>query len=341
MPENNLGLKDEEFWTDPYRTRAEIETPIMKKGAEAMLLGAPAQVPMDAHDTLPVVVIRAATLKTMAKLGLRRNALVTAINLDSNVAYAELAMNQDVGKLPPIDPDAPLEGMGGEAYEFDLREILRIPWKTSEYLVAFIVRDQITNRARVKIVNTLGGYKDGEVEKFIDEYKKTARPVFKAYPPPGDPFPNYRQQKNSVGIPKEEGFEIQVERVNVIRKPGSYIMRGSFRLPIKENQIVPPPPEIPGETVPAKPVTALVPINLVLTGSKIAAPFVWRITVPSYEPVERSDSKLVATGYFAVDLSQLGPVNSIAQTMFIYGFSGEAMVGPIPMAFIDQASLED
>ena len=42
MIEDKFGLKDEEYWTDPWRTRNAVQRPLMLKNREALVLGTPA-----------------------------------------------------------------------------------------------------------------------------------------------------------------------------------------------------------------------------------------------------------------------------------------------------------
>ena len=73
---------------------------------------------------------------------------------------------------------------------------------------------------------------------------------------------------------------------------------------------------------------------MVLTGSDIAAPYVFALRVPSYEPVTHEGELATATGYFALDLQKLGNLDALDQTYFIYAFSGEVVTGAVPMALV-------
>jgi len=83
-----------------------------------------------------------------------------------------------------------------------------------------------------------------------------------------------------------------------------------------------------------KPHTAIVPITLVLTGSDRPAPVVLPLKLPSYDPVDRNADSAIVSGYFAIDLCKLSDIAAIEQTVFIYAFSGEVMVGPVPIALV-------
>ena len=59
---DEFGLRDEEYWTDPWRTRSEIQRPLIRRGLESFIIGAPQVVSLDRYTTfLTTVAERAAS----------------------------------------------------------------------------------------------------------------------------------------------------------------------------------------------------------------------------------------------------------------------------------------
>jgi hypothetical protein len=362
MSQEKLGLEDEEFWSQPFKTKDAIENRLIKKKTEALIVGAPSKVLINTRETFPVVALQVAFLKNLAKMDLRKTAIVTAVELNSNRVHAGMALRQDMD-LPPADGEMPEGWMGGEGYLIDLRERLQLPWKPGDYIVTLLMLDQASERLRTRLVDT-SGFEDPEVARFIEEHRKKAG-LSLVWPEPGDPLPSYKQEKESPPIPSERvkfkedeeepeideeemesgkkrerkpGMALSVPRVSVIDENTRCILSGSFRLPVKEQELL-PQDKAPKPAKPAP--VALMPITLVLTGTEQVTPTVLRLIVPSYDPIDKTiRGPLMVTGHFTIDLCTLAPVAKVPQTFFIYAFSGEIMAGPAPMAFISKSSLE-
>lgn len=344
MTQGQLGLSDEEFWTDPFKTRDDIEDKLLDEESEGFILDAPTHVPLAERDTFPVVLLRVSSLQNMRELVFRRCGLVVAIDITNNYTYANKAIQprpNEPRPRPPSSAGPPPQGFGGEAFCIDIRKSLDLPWKPREYIVTVILRDQVSNQVLVKLVDTGSGYQDPEVASFIEEHRKKTGPP-PMWPEPGDPLPGYEKQPSSPAIPEEPGVVLSVERVTIIKEGISCVLHGSFRLPVESAQIVQPSPQqsTAGESEQSKPVpSAIVPITLVLTGSVVATPFIWRLMVPSFDPISEKEETKEVTGYFAIDLCTLGTLTGLHQTYFIYAFSREVMTGPVPMAFISEDQL--
>lgn len=362
MSQEKLGLSDEEFWTQPFKTKSDIEKRLMQKKTEALVVGAPEKVLINAHKTFPVVALRVAFLKNTALKDFRKTAIITAVELSTNRVYAGMALRQDVDS-PPADGEMPEGWMGGEGYSIDLRDRLQLPWKPGEYIVTLLMLDQASKRLRTRLVDT-SGYEDPEVARFIEEHRKKTG-VSSVWPEPGDPLPSYKREKGSPPVPSERvkfkadeeepeideeeiesgkkrerkpGIAISVARVSVIEDNAQCVLSGSFRIPLKEYEIK-TPDSAPKSAKPSP--TAIVPISLVLTGTGKTTPTVLRLMVPSFEPIDKTiRGPVMATGHFTLDLCKLTPAVTTPQTLFIYAFSGEVMSGPVPMAFVSKSSLE-
>jgi hypothetical protein len=336
----DLGLTDEDFWKEPFRTRAEIEGKLLDAGQEAFVIGAPRVVSLKDRESLPVVVERTATLDHMARLPFRPHAVLTAVDLKTNTVYAYMAIVKNV-KEPKRYDGPPLEGMGGEAFVINARQQLNLPWTPGRLLLGLVMRDQVSNRVRVDLRK--GGYADPAVAEYLEAREKDIEP-----PPvspaaaisPLDmkgrdlakqpPLPCYSRWSGSPGIPAAPGIALAVDRVVPITANTACVLRGSFRLPVQDRDKV-KHAQAQTQEVFDRP-TAVVGITLLLTGSDSAVPVLVAIKVPSYDPVEAETAEV--TGFFTLDLANLGNLTGMEQTYFIYALSGETMAGPFPMALV-------
>lgn len=336
----DLGLADEDYWKDPFRTRAEIEGKLLDAGREALLIGAPRVVSLQERETLPVVVERVAGLDRMARLPFRPHAVLTAVDLKADTVYAYMAIVKNV-KEPKRYDGPPLEGMGGEAFVINARKQLDLPWTPGPLLLGIVMRDQVSNRVRVELKK--GGYADPAVAEYKDAREKEIEPppVFPAAalsplemkgrdPAKQPPLPCYSRWSGSPEVPAAPGIALAVDRVVPLTAKTACVLRGSFRLPVRDRD------KVKGATGGARDAhdrpTAVLGITLLLTGSDLAAPVLVPLKVPSYDPLPAD--KAEATGFFTVDLAQLGNLGEMEQTWFIYALSGEIMAGPVPMALV-------
>jgi hypothetical protein len=228
------------------------------------------------------------------------------------------------------DPTAML----GEGHTFDLAALLRLPAARREYLVTAILLDKVSNRSRMKVVES-GGYQDPAVDGFLRERLAGRLPLPEVMPAEAEPLPSYRPADESPPIPESPGLVLSIPRVSALAPDEPCIVRGSFRLPVLSHQKVKPPEPEKGRPPPPPPEDkARIPISLLLTGSVDHAPKVLKLVAPCYEPLVESEGKAFATGHFAFDLYKAPDLSISPQTYFIYGFAGEAMAGPVPAAFV-------
>jgi hypothetical protein len=340
MPQETIdfGVTNDEYWTDPFKSQIDIETNLLRAKKEVLAIGVPSTVPIQTHDSLPVAVLRTATMANVAKLRFRENAVLTAMDVTENKLYAYMAIVSDDLAPPPYDGPPP-EGMTSETFMIDARKQLDLPWTVgTEYIVSVIMRDKSSNRARVKLEK--GGYEDPAVLTYLRE--RDRRPVtLSITPPPApsmtDPFakeivtlPDYKDRTDSPAIPEAPGIALSPDRVVDLRRQSGCVVRGSFRLPIASRYVV----QRPAGAVPdgANLHTALVPISLLVIGSDSVVPKVFPLVVPTYDPVSANGG--IVTGYFALDLRASMGFVPTEETFFIYALSGDIQSGPFPMAIV-------
>ena len=140
---------------------------------------------------------------------------------------------------------------------------------------------------------------DPVIARHREERRREAPPAA-ILPVQGDPLPSYEPREGSPPLPKAPGIRLAAPRLTVLGgKRPSCVLRGRFRLPVRDVDRVDRPGGArlpPGAERLATRPTAVVPISLLLIGSVSVAPLVWRLGVPTFEPI--GDGGL-ATGFSA------------------------------------------
>src|SRR5437763_3030840 len=109
--ENVFGISDEEFWSDPWRTRKAVQRPLLQKNQDGLLLGTPCTVALNQHSTFPAALIRVAGPATLGKIPSRPSMVITAFDLGTNELRAQLALS-DTRRLRANS--APVKSAGGK-----------------------------------------------------------------------------------------------------------------------------------------------------------------------------------------------------------------------------------
>ncbi len=347
MFEDQFGLADEEYWIDPWRTRKELQRPFMRRGQEALIIGAPSTVAISEHRRFPVAVLRTRKLADPNCLDLQRTAIITAMDLDTDALTAAPAFLPT--RRPPRSPKPPSKNgspaapdpnaMTSEGHTLDLAQRLRLPTRRANYLITLILQDRTSNRCRMKVVES-AIYQDPAVDEFLQRYQATSLKPPPVHPPPATPpspdahphpLPDYTRRRDSPDLPDKPGLRLSAKRVIPIERKTRCPLLASFRLPVQPHHIAQQPTTGSDSDAPE---TAVVPISLLLTGSVRVAPCLLRLAVPSYEPLETQNGISMATGYFALDLCRMLDLVSTPQTHFLYAFAGESMTGPTTFALV-------
>ena len=340
MIEDRFGLNNDEYWSDPWRKRRLVQRPFMQKGEEGLLLGTPGVVALNEHADFPAAIIRVCKLTTVARVPSRSSLIITAMDLDTWTLRAQLALpagGRATRRAPLGEPardsfSGDDSAMISEGHTVNLAAHLGLPASRRSYLVNAILLDQVSNRSRMKVVES-AGFEDAEVDVFLREFLASRAKPLPVFPAVGDPVPDYGSQKSSPEVPDETGLTLIAARVSAFSPGERCIVRGSFRLPILAQHRIKigddwhPPIAIPEEV-------ARVPISLLVTGSVDAQPQVFRLVVPCYEPLMEREGETLAVGQFAIDLCALPGVRISPQTYFLYGFAGEVMTPAVPAAFV-------
>jgi hypothetical protein len=314
-----LNLPDDAYWNAPTSTLRDVFDRLSSEQLNGVLLGAPAHVSLDAHESLPLVAYRGGTFADCRALPFSLHAIVVGVHLERNKVF--LANAVELEDVSGFASDSPLpDGYTASPFVIDARQRLSLAWQPGSYVFSIIMRDRISNRVKVDLGKSSQGYHDEAVDEFIARHRKRQPPP-PVYPPldTRHELPSYHRTPESPQIPAKNGVAVKIDRVLLLNSETRWIVRGAFRLPALPNGIT--------------------RITLVGIGAEYGR---WSLetNVPSYEALEHGIDGAIATGYFSFDLMQEAQIrSSAAQTYFIYAFSGETVSGPIPSALVPEAWL--
>jgi hypothetical protein len=334
MGQGIYKLEDSEFWSEPWRTRKEIERPIFASRKSALLFDAPKRVAVDVRKTLPVLVSRVGRTADERAASLRDFAILVASDLDSGRGFAAQAVEPPVRSYEKPEPgEVSPTAMAAIAFGLDARQRLDLPWRKSRLSLSLIVREQLADALSVELGSSPGAFQDPEVEKHrLAEQMKAPFPA--VHPRPSESIPAYGRVEGAPQVPEEPGIVLAGERVVKASSKGPLILRGAFRLSVPAPLVVAPGERarLLEESIGDRPLpAALVPLLLVVTASRDPVPFAWPLTVPSWD----FDGK-TAAGQFAVDLDEGANLRSPDRTLFLYAFSGAQRFGPLPIALVGE-----
>lgn len=337
MIEDKFALEDEAYWTDPWAGRKAVQRPLMMRGEEGFLLGAPGTMALDRHARLPLAVLRVRKSEGGSPVDFRASAVLAAWDGPEGRLRARLAFPKPPD--PPAAAKAAAKGapkgdsfsgdataMISEASTIDMASRLGIGLAAGEYVTGIICLDKVSNHCRTRVVDS-AAYHDAEAEAYLRALRDEGSGPRRVHPEIGKGEVSYRREEGSPDLPEQIGINLAVQRVTVNRADRPCLLHGSFRLPA-------PPMPAGAKTSPGLP-TAIVPIGLLLTGSVRPEPIVLNLDVPSYVPAERVGGQATVTGYFSMDLCAFAELRAAVQTYFLYAFAGDVMAGPALAAFVN------
>lgn len=334
MKRERLGIADRAFWSDPLVAARPAQSALLRAGGEHVVLDTPSRVALGAPaGTLPAVLLRVAPEEVARGDGFSQHVVITATALERNRTWARTAVSPEEA-LPRLDLSGidipPPSGMVSSASVIDLRERLALPWdRPATLIVRALFRGRIVGESRVTLEGPPDEYRDPEAERFVEARERRPAPET-VWPPAGDPFPRY-DGEGMPALPDAPGIVLGAQRVLPIEPSTKCILTGGFRLPIRPRDRAPS-----GRLSPllSRLPQAVVPISVVVVGSRYPGPLVWRLAVPSFRPLDERGDALMATGHFEMDMQQFANLRGLPQTYFIFAFSGEHAAEPVATALV-------
>lgn len=308
-----LKLADTDFWGNFKKTKPDVLAWISSHNFRGLLIDAPQHVITSAHADIPVVGYFARSLRDDLVINQEQSMLVVAVDLDSFLVRVGPAFQRDKAPVPTANSNraAPADGMTVNAFEFDLRLALELPYTSARFHVTTLLRDFVSNGAIINVTHS-------------SSTEAPIAPIVFDTTPDRRGLPDYHRRTHSPALPKQDGIDFKI--VNTRNGPE---MRGSYRVTVPRNLIIGNPSSRVRLTSPkhAKP-TAIVPISFVVTGHEIAGPWVLTVNAPSYEPIDNPSEQLQANGYFTLGPKQLANFPQQAATYYVTAFAGPVQAGP-------------
>ena len=339
--QGDLGFPDARFWEELGDDEGRLADDFGERAFDGLLLDGPRQVRLASRADLPLVGVRASTIRDNILISLQRRLVVVASALESGEVRAATAfrINDDVRRpRTPKDEARIPQGRTVKVFRLLVNErIDDLPWRPGILQSHVLLYDQRSN----PVTTTLLGddVQDPAVRDFLAAQGQALFPPA-VWPPVGAPRVNgdgrhpYRARPDSPPAPERAGIALAVERVVVKRAGASCILRGSFALPVLERDAVRPAPAPPAEgwvDVGDPDAKAVLPVTVLLTGDTVADPITLALRVPAYGAAEPGS---LAVGHFAVDLFQLAPGAIEAQSYAVWAIargviSQPALVGVV------------
>lgn len=334
--QGRLGLPDPAFFQDPLAAAGPCALEQLERDAPLLLLDAPREVPIARRGALPLVALRVASYAEQ-----REVPLLLASDVERKRAWCAPAWDAPAGATRP-----PLRGLGATQRLIDARARLRLPWTTDATLrLQLLLGGRASNPVTVRLSTPRPAWFDPAVAEFLA-----------ANAPPNDPGPpvpmaaRFEAAADSPPVPAGPGVVFSLPPR--VAPAGVATLTGSFRLPVRAAELVPPPPA--GEA--AKPAralasrrpgastrkpTAVLGLTFVLVGERTPGPWFLRLRVPSFDPLPAAadlSPDATAAGHFQLDLLKHAATRpAVEQTYFVHAVAGDVVSAPIPLTLARDA----
>jgi hypothetical protein len=338
--DNPFGLDGDEYWANPWKNGDELIERYVYDRKFGVYIDAPPRVNLNDRDTIPLLMLYAAMEKDQAEIVFPNVAKLVVSDVrrrEVTVTDAVAPSEYPVG-LRPFDRNS--TAATSEIGQNDLIAYGGIQ-DPGEYVVTVLLRERTSNRVRCEVSKPRVGYQDPKVLEFLEQQRRAAPVLWPgpAEPPEHDPYPTYRGTASSPPVPAEPGLDAAVERVTVSQRHARCVLSGRFRLPVFPSDRIPPDESARQRNYGSPRPTAIIPITAVVIGSVDVTQKLLRMRIPTWDVLDNQAESPLATGAFDVDLFDGVIDPDVAQTNFIYLFSGEYMSGPHIAAVVTQNML--
>ena len=354
MNQGTFGLSDEQFWEDSTSFEEALVERFLASEVMGLFLDGPRLVRLGEHETIPLLGIRASTIRDDFALSLQRRAVIVTTWLEGHQTLAATAFRQpDELRAPgrPRDPASLPEGRTADAFSVSLTARLpELPWKPGTWQTTLLLYDCCSN----SVITRLDGSssQDPAVQDFLAAQRRPG------YPAPVTPTSDstssanpYRPRPDSPAPPAGPAIVLAIDRVVIESRGRSCVLRGSFCLPVLPRDVVRPLPGPPGSEaeqlaradgwvdVGDPQAVAVVPISILLTGDQRAEPILLSLQIPIYSPLEMAADGQVARGHFAVDLFASLPDPLLIQSYAVWAVSRGILSAPVVVGVVSEAML--
>jgi hypothetical protein len=145
-------LADEEFWGETERTRDAVVAEFAKSDFHGIVLDAPKTVKLAGRGSLPIAGYFVRSLDDDRLLNQERQMVVVAVNLGTAEVLSGMVLQS--GKIPAPQkepPRNPSKGTQVSMFNFDLRQVLSMPWASGWYRMTVLLGRFISNTVVVEL----------------------------------------------------------------------------------------------------------------------------------------------------------------------------------------------
>ncbi|MFP2959627.1 hypothetical protein ACLEPN_17740 [Myxococcus sp. 1LA] len=336
-------IEGQDYWTDPFKFSAQVLSKFVPKGRYGLFLDAPAKATLQGIKSIPVLALYAVKQLEARTYNPWRAGHLVAVRLEDRALECIPLFEppEQAGVFEDDEPSPEPTGEGAMAI-VDQTDALRLDslQQPGHYLLTALMLDRMSNRVPVHLTGApAGGYQDEEVARFLEALKQQPPPPAPVRYAPGQDERQFQARPDSPPAPGSPGIAVHGERVFLYEPGRPAWVRGTFQVPVLAHERVPPKAEKGDDDFGEPRPVAIVPVSLVVIGSRTGEAEVIRLRVPCFQDAPVEAGSLV-TGHFEYDLFQHPAFNGKAQTNFVYAFCGEAMSGPTRMAVVTRDMLE-
>jgi hypothetical protein len=333
--QGGLGWADGKFWSNDSTLEEQAIAPFEDSEMVGLFLDGPRKAPLRQHDSIPLVAIRASSIRDNAVLSLQQRGVLLSTRVEGNETLASLAFRQP-NKLrrptPERDPNTLPEGRAVKLYRLNLGEqIPEVAERSATWATTLLLFNQRSNRVVTRVdAKPIKGSQGPEM--------RTAK--VPPTPTRAADDTTYRVRPDSPALPGGRAIAL-ASASEVQRGPGrSWQLRGSFLLPALARDVAQASSQAPepagrkaGETrqkAEAAPTpAATLPVTIVLTGDSDATPILLPLHVPVYQPLVKGKGEQLARGYFGVDLLALLGDQLAPQSYAVWAVSRQQLSEPV------------
>lgn len=326
----------ESLATDPEPEEA--EEPEEPKEPLRLVLDAPRRVALGTRETLPAVAARIGSSAELLAFDLGSRGLLVAIDqLSGELRWGVLG--REDAPPPTLKPGVkPAPGREAESIVLEARHKLRLPWRSGVVRLYALAREHLSEACEVRL--EADGFDDPEVARFVAERRQASAPD-RVSPFANARRPRYQALADSPPLPEGLGVAFSVPRVQLIEETRELRLYGSFRLEAHELDRARTEVEVRGLPPGPQP-SAVLPITLLVVGSRSKTPTILRLRVPSFDPLPAGVAGARVSGYFELDLQRGTTLGGAPETLFVYAFargvaSGPELIGLVSREMIDGA----
>jgi hypothetical protein len=336
-------IEGRDYWTDPLKFSARVLRRFIPEGRYGLFLDAPPQVDLRRDARIPLLALYAVKRKEARIYDPWTAGHLVCVRLEDRQLEVEALFPppEQPGVFEEEEeaqPEPAGEGAMAIVEQTDASRLEGLSRPGHCVLMALML-DRMSNRVQVHVSRSPTGYQDDEVTRFLAALEQQRPPPEPVRLAPGQDAGTFTARPESPRPPDPAGIAVRCERVLLYEQGRPAWVRGAFRVPVLPHERVPPTPE-KGDDGHGEPrPVAIVPVWLVVVGSRTGAPVVIPLRVPCFQDTPAAPGESVI-GYFEYDVFQHPAIAGQAQTNFVYAFCGEVMTGPARLAVVTRTMLD-